>query len=78
MSHCLASQVLRVAQIRPRDYLGAILPGLVKLADFPAKSVAELAPLAWMQCKPVTRFFLPDHYCQLVPTTGIVGRIRSK
>jgi hypothetical protein len=36
------------ALILPRDYLGAILPGL---ADLPAKRVAELAPLAWVQTR---------------------------
>ena len=41
-------ETCRRIQIRPRDYLGAILPGL---ADFPAKRVAELAPLAWLQTR---------------------------
>jgi transposase len=41
-------ETCRRLQIRPRDYLGAILPGL---ADFPAKRVAELAPLAWVQTR---------------------------
>ena len=41
-------ETCRRLRIRPRDYLGAILPGL---ADFPAKRVAELAPLAWGQTR---------------------------
>jgi hypothetical protein len=41
-------ETCRRLRIRPRDYLGAILPGL---ADFPAKRVAELAPLAWVQTR---------------------------
>ena len=41
-------ETCRRLQIRPRKYLGAILPGL---ADFPAKRVAELAPLAWVQVR---------------------------
>ncbi len=41
-------ETCRRLQIRPRDYLGAILPGL---ADFPAKRVAELAPTAWVQTR---------------------------
>jgi len=41
-------ETCRRLQIPPRNYLGAILPGL---ADFPAKRVAELAPLAWVQVR---------------------------
>ena len=41
-------ETCRRLQIPPRNYLGAILPGL---ADFPAKPVAELAPLAWVQTR---------------------------
>jgi hypothetical protein len=42
----LVIETCRPLQIRPRDYLGANLLGL---ADFPAKRVAKLAPLVWVQ-----------------------------
>ena len=41
-------ETCRRLEIPPRNYLGAILPGL---ADFPAKRVVELAPLAWVQTR---------------------------
>ena len=41
-------ETCRRLQIRPRDYLGAVLPGL---ANFPAKRVAELAPITWVKTR---------------------------
>jgi hypothetical protein len=41
----LRKATCRRLRIQPREYLGAILPGLT---DFPAKRVAELAPLVWV------------------------------
>jgi hypothetical protein len=77
-SHNRGDRNLSRLGIQPRDYLGAILPGL---ADFPLKRVAELVPTAW--AKPTADLvflsqIITSECCQPRASPGGYDDLRAK